>query len=138
MILEVYWTDMIVEKQYMYIVIHRNEQLHNYHTLRYYWSNHCIMKIRANSVFKKNTCLSCTCSTPAFSRKLLLNCCFPGSAKPKTEKEKEAPERQRSIRRRIAGQTRLEGNPCVAKPRFFGAERAASASIFCAAQDEQS
>lgn len=54
MILEVYCTDMIVEKQYMYIVSHRNEQLHNYHTLRYYWSNHCIMKIRANSVFKKH------------------------------------------------------------------------------------
>lgn len=53
MILEVYWTEMIVEKQYMYIVIHRNEQLHNYHTVQYYWSNHCIIKIRANSVFKK-------------------------------------------------------------------------------------
>lgn len=117
MILEVYWTEMIVEKQYMYIVIHRNEQLHNYHTVQYYWSNHCIIKIRANSVFKKKHVFILYMFNTSLFTETVAELLLSQFGKTKNRKKKEAPERQSSIRRRIAGQTRLEGNPCVAKPR---------------------
>ena len=43
MILEVYWDGYDWGKTvYVTLRFHQNEQLHNYHTLRYYWSNHCI------------------------------------------------------------------------------------------------
>ena len=40
---------MILEKQYMYVVIHRPKQVYSKHTLQLYRSNHCITKIGANS-----------------------------------------------------------------------------------------